>query len=222
MTIHVINPNSSDAVTEGIDAAIDAMRAVSPVPIACHTLAEGPPGIETDDHVKEVVQPLLARAAALESGASGFVIACFSDPGLHVLRDQTAHPVSGIAEASILTAMGLGQRFGIISILSGSIPRHTRMLEAMGVRDRCAADLPLELGVAELQDDARTFKRLQDVGADLIAAGSDVLILGCAGMAGYRVRLQQALDCPVIDPCQAAVAMTIGKLALTRAEGDLT
>lgn len=220
MTIHVINPNSSVAVTAGLDAAIDAMRRLSPVPIECHTLAEGPPGIETQAHVDGVVQPLLSRAAGLEAGASGFVIACFSDPGLSALREQSERPVTGIAEAAILTAMQRGRRFGIFSILPASIPRHMRMLAAMGVRDHCAADLPLELGVAELRDEGQTMTRLTEVGADLMAAGSEVLILGCAGMACYRKRLEETIGCPVIDPCQAAVAMTIGKLALSRAEGE--
>lgn len=43
--------------------------------------------------------------------------------------------------------MTLGQRFGIVSILPASIPRHMRYVGAMGVMDRLAADLPLELGV---------------------------------------------------------------------------
>ena len=99
-------------------------------------------------------------------------------------------PVLGIAESAVLTAMTLGQRFGIISILSRSVPRHMRYLGAMGVMDRLAGDLPLELGVADLTDRTRTFDRLCDVGATLRDAhGAEVLILGCAGMTSYRADL---------------------------------
>lgn len=42
MTIYIINPNSSQHVTEGIDRAVDPMRAPSPVPIEARTLTEGP------------------------------------------------------------------------------------------------------------------------------------------------------------------------------------
>jgi allantoin racemase len=219
MTIHIINPNSSQFVTDGIDRAVAPIRGASPVDIACHTLAEGPPGIETQTHVDGVVAPLLARCATLESGASAFVIACFSDPGLAELREQSAHPVIGIAEAAILTAMTMGQRFGILSILSTSVPRHMRYLGAMGVTDRLAADLPLELSVADLVDDTRTFARLQVVGAELRDRhGADVLIMGCAGMTTYRHRLQETLGCPVVEPCQAAAAMAVGRVALARTE----
>ncbi|HIF78579.1 MAG TPA: Asp/Glu racemase, partial [Sulfitobacter sp.] len=90
MTIYIINPNSSQHVTQGIDRAIDPMRAASPVPIIARTLAEGPPGIETQAHVDGVVGPMLAHCAALEDRASTFVVACFSDPGLAALREQSS------------------------------------------------------------------------------------------------------------------------------------
>lgn len=217
MTIYIVNPNSSQHVTEGIDAAVAPMRAVCPVPIGARTLKEGPPGIESQAHVDGVVAPLLAHCAALEEGASAFVVACFSDPGLAALREQSARPVLGIAESAVLTAMTLGQRFGIISILSKSIPRHMRYLGAMGVMDRLAADRPLELGVLELQDRARTFERLVTVGQELRdGAGADVLILGCAGMTAYRGDLEARLGVPVVEPCQAAAALAIGRVALQK------
>jgi Asp/Glu/hydantoin racemase len=217
MTIYIVNPNSSQHVTEGIDAAVAPMRAVSPVPIEARTLKEGPPGIESQAHVDGVVAPLLAHCAALEEEASAFVVACFSDPGLAALREQSARPVLGIAESAVLTAMTLGQRFGIISILSKSIPRHMRYLGAMGVMDRLAADRPLELGVLELQDRARTFERLVTVGQELRdGAGADVLILGCAGMTAYRGDLEARLGVPVVEPCQAAAALAIGRVALQK------
>jgi allantoin racemase len=221
MTIYVINPNSSQHVTDGIDRAVDPMRAASPVPIVARTLAEGPPGIDTQAHVDGVVTPLLAHAAALEDTASAFVVACYSDPGLAALREQSARPVLGIAEASILTAMTMGQRFGIISILSRSIPRHMRYVGAMGVMDRLAADMPLELGVLELADETRTFARLKEVGARLRdQAMADVLILGCAGMTAFRTDLEHHLGLPVVEPCQAATAMAIGRVALQKTRQD--
>ncbi|APE45911.1 Asp/Glu racemase (plasmid) [Sulfitobacter alexandrii] len=217
MTIYIVNPNSTQAVTDGIDRSVDPMRPFSPVPIEARTLAEGPPGIETQAHVDGVVGPLLSHCAALEDTASAFVVACYSDPGLAALREQSARPVLGIAEASILTAMTMGQRFGIVSILSRSIPRHMRYVGAMGVMDRLAADMPLELGVLELADRDRTFERLRTVGTRLRdEAMADVLILGCAGMTAYCADLEDHLGLPVVEPCRAAAAMAIGRVALEK------
>jgi len=209
----VINPNSSQTVTDMISEAIDPLRAFG-VPIRCLTLAEGPPGIESQWQSDQTIAPMLALAAA-QTDAAGFVIACFGDPGLHALRDQTALPVVGIQEASVMTALTLGQRFGVISILPPSIPRHLRAFGAMGVLDRLAGDRALGLGVAELGDadkslDAMivTGKRLRDEDR------ADVLIMGCAGMANYRAPLQDAIGLPIVEPSQVAVSMALGQISL--------
>jgi Asp/Glu/hydantoin racemase len=219
MTIHVINPNSSDAVTEAIDRAIDPMRAHAPVAIRCHTLAEGPPGIETQAHVDLVVPPLMAFARTLRGDASAFVVACFSDPGLFALREAHDLPVLGIAESAMLHAATLGQRLGILSIRRASVARHFRYAGAMGLAGRLAGDRAIDLGVAELGDEARTLSRLESVGRTLRDEdGADVLITGCAGMARYRGALEARLDMPVVDPCQAATALAIGRVALAACE----
>ena len=44
--------------------------------------------------------------------------------------------------------------------------------------------------------------------------GADVLVMGCAGMARYRADLEKAVQIPVIEPTQAAVAMAIGRIRL--------
>ena len=215
-TLFVINPNSSQTVTDGIATAIAPLQGMG-TPITCLTLAEGPPGIESQAQADETIAPMLRLAASLEPEAAGFVIACFGDPGVHALRDRTAKPVLGIQEAAVSTALTLGQRFGIIAILPTSIPRHLRSLGAMGVLDRLAGDRALGLGVAELADPAITQTRLIDTGRALRDQdGAEVLILGCAGMARYRAVLEQMLQIPVIDPCQAAVAMALGRIALTQ------
>lgn len=218
--IAVINPNSSEAVTRGIAAALaplEGMAGALGLKIACHTLAEGPPGIESQAQADETIAPMLRLAATLEDQAAAFVIACFGDPGLHALRDRTARPVLGIQEAGVLAALGLGQRFGVIAILPGSIPRHLRAFGAMGVMDRFAGDRALGLGVGALADPDVTRTRLLETGRQLRDTdGADVLILGCAGMAAYRPEIEAALGLPVVDPCQAAVAAALGRVALSQ------
>ncbi|MGA1268991.1 MAG: aspartate/glutamate racemase family protein [Gemmobacter sp.] len=213
-TLFVINPNSSAVVTAGIAEAVAPLGRMG-APIECLTLAEGPPGIESQAQADETVAPMLRLAATLEDRAAGFVIACFGAPGVHALRDRTRKPVIGLQEAGGATALTLGQRFGIIAILPRSIPRHLRSLGAMGVLGRLAGDRALGLGVAELAQPARTEARLIETGRALRDTdGAEVLILGCAGMARYRARLEDALGLPVIDPCQVAVATALGRIAL--------
>jgi allantoin racemase len=216
--IIVINPNSSEAVTAAIDRAVAPLRMAGGPLIECVTLAEGPPGIESQAHVEQVVQPL-ARLVRAREDAAAFVIACFSDPGLQLAREATARPVLGIAECGMLTALTRGERFGIIAILPGSVPRHLRYVRQLGLAARFAGDLPIGLGVAELADEHRTIVRLSAIGSELRDHyGADVLVLGCAGMAQYRDQLQEALGVPVIDPTQAAVTMALGAVCLAEAQ----
>ena len=213
MTLIVINPNSSETVTAGIDAALAPLRPLG-VPIRCLTLAEGPPGIEDQAQADRTIAPMLDLALA-QADASGFVIACFGDPGLHALRTLTPLPVQGIQEAAVMTALTLGQRFGVIAILPASVPRHRRAFGAMGVTDRLAGDRALGLGVADLADPGRTLDAMIRTGAALRDEdGADVLIMGCAGMAQYRDRLEAATGLPVVEPCQAAAGLAIARMAL--------
>jgi Asp/Glu/hydantoin racemase len=213
--IVVINPNSTEAVTAAIDAAMAPLRLEGGPGIVCQTLHDGPPGIESQHDADAVIEPLCRTIAAQDNTASAFVIACFSDPGLYSAREITAKPVLGIAECGILTALTLGHRFGVISILAKSVPRHLRYIGAMGVGNRLAADLPIGLGVVELADARATLARMKDVGARLRDAhGADVLVMGCAGMARYRDELEAALRLPVVEPTQAAVAMALGRVRL--------
>lgn len=213
--ILVINPNSTEAVTRGIDEACEPLRMPGGPAIECVTLREGPPGVETQEHVDGVVSPLLNLLRKKEKDYAAFVIACYSDPGLHSLREATKKPVLGISECGILTALTLGQKFGVIAILDKSIPRHLRYMGALGVMDRLAGELPVGLSVVELSNQEKTFGRMVDVGKALREMhGANVIVMGCAGMARYRKPLQDAVGVPVVEPTQAAVTMAIGRVRL--------
>jgi allantoin racemase len=213
--ILVINPNSTEAVTRAIDDAMAPLRFPGAPEIRCVTLAEGPPAVESQSDADSVILPLCRLIRETEVETAAFVIACFSDPGLFAAREATSKPVLGIAECGILTALTLGHRFGVISILALSVPRHLRYIAAMGVRDRLAADLPIGLGVVELGDARTALARMIEIGRRMRdQQGADVLVMGCSGMARYRDELEDAVQLPVVEPTQAAVAMAIGRLRL--------
>ena len=214
MRIVVLNPNSTEAVTEGIDAALHPLRLDGGPAIDCATLAEGPPGIESDAHVRAVAAPIARFVASREDRVGAFIIACFSDPGLAEARRVTRRPVLGMAACGVSTATALGSRFGVISILEQAIPRHLRYYDALGVRSRLAGDRAVGIGVTGLGEASRVLDRMAAIGTALRDEdGADVLVLGCAGMAQYRERLEGALGLPVVDPVLAAAGMAISLLA---------
>jgi Asp/Glu/hydantoin racemase len=211
--IRVINPNSNEAVTAAIDQALEPLRFANGPEIVCSTLAEGPAGIETQADVESVTLPL-RRMVEADNASDAFVIACYSDPGLHVCREGTARPVFGIAECGVLTALARAERFGVIAIRQRSIPRHLRYLRQMGLMERLAGERPLEMSIAESASGENTLDRMVEVGRALKEEdGANAIVMGCAGMARHRAALEEALGVPVIDPTQAAVTMAVGALS---------
>jgi len=214
--IVVVNPNSNTIVTKGLDDALTPVRFADGPEIVCTTLSEGPIGIETQEHVESVALPL-RRLVATNDDADAFVIACYSDPGLHVCREATKRPVFGINESGVLTALARGERFGVIAIRQRSIRRHVRYLRQMGLLDRLAGERALEMSVAETASGERTLDRMIEIGRELRDTdGADVIIMGCAGMARHRAPLEAELGVPVIDPTQAAVTMALGAVMFAR------
>ena len=130
--ILVVNPNSNEVVTKGLADALAPITFEDGPEIDCVTLKEGPYGIETQEHVESVALPL-RRLVAGSNEVDAFVIACYSDPGLHACREATSRPVFGINEAGVLTALARGERFGVIAIGQRSIRRHLRYMRQMGL-----------------------------------------------------------------------------------------
>ncbi|WP_299789424.1 aspartate/glutamate racemase family protein [uncultured Marivita sp.] len=209
--IVVINPNSNEAVTEGLKDALAAFDLPGGPDIECLTLKDGPFGIESQLDSDSVILPL-AKLVRSRPDAGAFVIACYSDPGLDTCRSIVPQPVFGIQESGVLMALARADLFGVIAIAEASIARHRRTLARMQVLDRLACEIPLNMSVDESARGARTFARLVEVGSEVKAQGAGAVILGCAGMARHRARLESELKIPVIDPTQAAVSMALGVL----------
>lgn len=208
--ILVINPNSSCGVTEGIRTALAPYALPGGPAFECIEIAESPATIASaEDVARSGIR--LSEIAAARSDASAIVIACFSDPGLELLRSQTSRPVIGIQEAGILTAMARADLFGIIALSPRSIPRHRLRIRQMGVEARLAGEIGLS-GVSAL--DAGTSDAVLEetlaAGHALVAQGAGAIILGCAGFAPRRRRLEAELGVPVIDPVQAAAVIALG------------
>ncbi len=221
-SIIVINPNSTVAVTEAMDKALDPLRLPGGPKIESVTNPDGPPGIECQAHVDDVSLHIRNIIRARDAEAAAFVIACYSDPGMYAARESTSKPVFGIAESGMLTAMSLGSAFGIIAILNRSVPRHIRYIRSLGLEGRLAGDRALELPVVELSNESKTYERMVRVGTELRDLdGADVLVMGCAGMSRYRARLEDQLGIPVVDPSQAAVGMAITAVQLGQTNGKL-
>lgn len=212
--ILVINPNCSTACSAGIDAAIAPFRFAGGPLMEVATLAEGPPAIYTWRDWHAAVEPM-CRLIERET-ADVFVVACASDPGIQAARAATDRPVLGVFRSAVAAAVARAERFGVIAIVEASKARHMAALRSMGLEQRLAAEVALNVTMDTLLDPDAARARLIAAGQEAVAAGAQTVILGCTGMAHHRDAVEEAIGVPVIEPCQAAVALALGTILAGR------
>ncbi len=208
--ILVINPNSSTACGAGIDAAVAPFRTPGGPVIDVVSVPDGPPAILSWRDWHAAVEPM-CRVAERQA-ADIVVVACASDPGLAAVRALTARPVLGVFRCAVAAALTRAERFGVIAIVDASLGRHLLALRSMGLESRLAGEVALNVSMNALLDPAAARGRLIDAAKRLVRDGAGVVVLGCTGMAGHRAAVEHAVGVPVIEPCQAGVAMA--RLAL--------
>jgi allantoin racemase len=211
--IHVINPNSLADVTRRIDRAVQPGASTGGPALHCVTLETAPPGIISQRDADATATLVADYVERNEASASAFVIACYSDPGLFAAREVTTKPVIGIGQAGLSAALQLGERIGVIAVSSRGISRHLRYYRTLALDRRISAELAIDLSVADSGDENLALQRLIETAKRLRDdAGADVIVLGCAGMAELRSRVEAAVGVPVVDPCTAAVAFAIARV----------
>ena len=83
----------------------------------------------------------------------------------------------------------------------------------MGLEDRLAGEVALNLPMETLLDPDAARAALVAAGRELAAMGAETLILGCTGMAHHRTAVCNEVRLPVIEPTQAAVGLALVTLA---------
>ena len=203
MKILCINPNSSSEVTEGIEK-ICKEYALPGTEVEIKSIKEAPPGIESYHDAAISEKYLLEKFKEWENQYDGFIIACHSDIGVDLLRELTDKPVIGIGEASMLLALPLGHKFSILSLKRKKIPQKEDLVRKYGLENRCASIRITGLGVVATDEEKRE-KLIQEGEKAVKEDRAEVLILGCAGMAGMDKEIEKAIGVPVIDGVVSAL-----------------
>lgn len=221
MRILMINPNTSQALTDKLDKAA---RAILPpeTELVSVTAEEGFAYISSRAEAHCAGVGVMDTLAQLGADFDAAVIAAFGDPGLLPAREAFDMPITGMTEAAMLSACMLGQRFAFVTFTPRMAPWYNEQVRQAELTPRFAGtftpDVPLGK-IEEIDSDLR---------APLIAechrameAGADVLILSGAPLAGLAPSLRNEIDAVLIDPVQAAVlqAAALTRLAPQGASG---
>ncbi|SMC71674.1 aspartate/glutamate racemase family protein [Papillibacter cinnamivorans] len=220
MRIKIINPNTTQAMTDGIYRA--ALSAASPdTEIVAVSPRCGPVSIESwHDEVFAAagVVEEVHRGEELEGGFDAYITACYGDPGLNPAREVTDKPVVGIAEASMHLATFVGYKFSVVTIL----PRWKMVMEEVigryGLKERCASVRCTPMEVLEFErDPEKGARELYDMSLRAIREDeAEAICLGCAGMVDFAADLQEKLGVPVFDGVTAAVVVAEALVRLNK------
>jgi len=202
-TILAINPNTTAAVTELV-----ARNLRDAAPSVQWRNATGAFGAR---YVVSEAAYAIASHAALEAWAShgegcdAVLLACFGDPGLFALREQSAAPVVGLAEASMRAAARAAPRFSIVTGGPRWRPMLERLAQALGLGAGLASVRTIEITGAQAAADphnairglAQACRQARD------EDGAGAVILGGAGFAGLGARVADEAGLAVIDSVAA-------------------
>ena len=202
MRILIINPNTSEHMTAKIRRVAQATkRDDCEVTVTCPQ--RGPITIESSYDEAYAIAPTIDLVKlANEEGYDAIILACFCDVGVEAGKEISSIPVLGLEEATLSVAILLGAKFGILTEKRPRVAMKELHVRRHGLLDRMASIRPLELSVAELDADP---ERTKAVGMALARRmveedGAEVIIMGCAAMAGYSRDLERELQVPVLDP----------------------
>lgn len=115
----------------------------------------------------------------------------------HFTSTHSRKSTIGIFEAAIAHALLVGRRFGILTTGSGmKYPLTAGVHSFMGASSaRFAGVVTSGLGVVELRegDRGKIEASMKGTSARVAEEGADVVILGCAGMAGMENLVQEGV-----------------------------
>ena len=206
MRILVLNPNTSELITERLASA--ARKAAAPDTVIVPLTAQrGVPYIATRAEAQIGGAIALEMLAEHHRDVDAAIIAAFGDPGLFGARELFDLPVVGLAEASMLTACMLGRRFAIVTFARALGPWYEDCVGMHGLGGRCAGMRMLDESFVSVSD-------VQEENEDLLVKlanravtedGADVIILGGAPLAGLADKVKDRIPVPVVDQMAAAV-----------------
>lgn len=205
MRLLLINPNTTEAMT---DRMIDVARSVAGSETTLHpvTATRGVPYIASRAEAQIAGAEVLELLAQEGPGCDAAIIAAFGDPGILAARELFDMPIVGMAEAAVMSAALLGERFSVVTF-SPHMARWYRDcvaqtgLAARFTGVRCPHKAPDRLDNVA---DALRDELIDLAGKATREDGADVVILGGAPLAGLAPLIAAKTPCLLVDPIAAA------------------
>jgi allantoin racemase len=206
MKILIINPNSDPEMTRVIQEAA-ANFAGEDFETVCLPTPGAPKFIETYEDEIKAAPGMIQMVRKNEDKFDAFIIACHDDPNLDTMKEITKKPVVGIGEASMKLASMLGHRFSVVSSSKHSIPIKEALVRKYHLQEVMAS---VRAPKDEVRYQSEEEKYMEAAQSAIDEDMAEVIVLGCAGMAGLDRRLEGKLGAPVLDGVVCALIIASG------------
>ena len=223
MNIHLINPNTSQHMTEQMVQSAKPVANTGTV-VFGRTAKHGAVSIESHfDEAMSIVGVAEEIRQADSEGADGMIVACFGDPNIWAVRELTDKPVIGIAQAGFVMASMVSTEFAVVTSLQRTVIIAKHLLQQYGYDPLCPQVLAVDLPVLALEDDT-ALKAIINKSIEARDNGAGAIVLGCGGMSHLTDTIEQVVGIPVIDGVKSAVKLIeamVGMNLKTSKYGDL-
>lgn len=206
MRILLINPNTTQALTDRLEAAALGVKS-SETELVCATAPVGVPYISSRSEALiggvQVLEILAERHGEFDAA----IVAAFGDPGLGAARELFDIPVVGLAEAGMLTACMLGAKFSIVTFAQALGPWYKECIVRHQLQDRCSGVHMLDgafSSISNVQDEKEDLL-VELAGTAICQGNADVIVLAGAPLAGLAGQVRERIEVPVVDCAEAAM-----------------
>jgi allantoin racemase len=206
MKILIINPNSDPSMTDAIQKAAEHY-AKDEFEVVTQSTPGAPSFIETYEDQVKAAPGMIKLIRENEQLFDAFIIACHCDPNLDLMKEISKKPVVGIGEASMKMASMLGHKFSVISTEKHSIPNKEALVHKYHLSNMLAS---IKAPGDEVEGCSELEKYLHAAHLAIKEDLAEVIVLGCAGMAGLDKQLQDKLGAPVLDGVICALIIASG------------
>ena len=143
------------------------------------------------------------------NSSDAFIIACYEDTGIDVIRKITSRPVIGIGEAAFYTANIIANKFSIITNLSASHEALKNNLIKYDLDHKCVSLKSIEVPILDMETMSKSnIRKLEsEINRTMVEDNPEALIITSPGILNLTKIFSDRFNIPIIEGVTAAATL---------------
>ena len=151
----------------------------------------------------------LVKEIESNNTSDAFIIACYEDVGIDVIRKITSKPVIGIGEAAFYTASIIANKFSIITNLSVSHEALKNNLIKYDLDHKCVSLKSIEVPILDMETMSKSnIRKLEsEINRTIFEDNPEALIITSPGILNLTKIFSDRFNIPIIEGVTAAATL---------------